>query len=47
VTATTTAKTLAWFILNAWEGTLISARSEHSEDSYEVFFDTVFGTLLA
>ncbi|MET7711413.1 TetR family transcriptional regulator C-terminal domain-containing protein [Streptomyces sp. NPDC005407] len=47
VTATTDAKTLARFILNAWEGTLISARSEHSEDSYEVFFDTVFGTLLA
>ncbi|MFD7756286.1 TetR/AcrR family transcriptional regulator [Streptomyces sp. NPDC059757] len=47
VAATTDAKTLARFILNAWEGTLISARSEHSEASYEVFFDTVFGTLLA
>jgi TetR/AcrR family transcriptional repressor of nem operon len=47
VKSTTDAKTLARFILNAWEGTLISARADHSEDSYEVFFDTVFGTLLA
>jgi TetR/AcrR family transcriptional repressor of nem operon len=47
VAATTDAKTLARFILNAWEGTLISARSDHSEDSYKVFFDMVFGTLLA
>lgn len=47
VKTATDAKTLARFILNAWEGTLISARSEHSEDSYEIFFDTVFGTLLA
>lgn len=47
VTAATDAKTLARFILNAWEGTLISARAERSEDSYEMFFETVFGTLLA
>jgi TetR/AcrR family transcriptional repressor of nem operon len=47
IAATTDAKTLARFILNAWEGTLISARSEQSEDSYEVFFEIVFGTLLA
>src|ERR1700694_4644370 len=47
VAAATDAKTLARFILNAWEGTLISARSDQSEDSYEVFFDIVFGTLLA
>jgi TetR/AcrR family transcriptional repressor of nem operon len=47
VAAATDAKTLARFILNAWEGTLISARSDHSEDSYDIFFDTVFGTLLA
>ena len=46
VAAATDAKTLARFILNAWEGTLISARSEHSEHSYEVFFDIVFDTLL-
>ena len=46
VTAVTDAGTLARFILNAWEGTLISARSEHAEASYEVFFGTVFGTLL-
>ncbi len=47
ITAAMNAEALARFILNAWEGTLISARSEHSEASYEVFFDTVFGTLLA
>lgn len=47
VAATTDAGTLARFILNAWEGTLISARAEHAEDSYEVFFATVFDTLLA
>ncbi|WP_406179722.1 TetR family transcriptional regulator C-terminal domain-containing protein [Streptomyces sp. NBC_01006] len=47
VTAITDARTLARFILNAWEGTLISSRSDRSEDSYEVFFGVVFGTLLA
>ncbi|MFJ5264929.1 TetR family transcriptional regulator C-terminal domain-containing protein [Streptomyces sp. NPDC088387] len=46
ITAAAEARTLARFILNAWEGTLISARSEHADDSYEIFFDTVFGTLL-
>jgi TetR/AcrR family transcriptional regulator, transcriptional repressor for nem operon len=47
VAAATDAKTLARFILNAWEGTLISARSARTEGSYEAFFDIVFGTLLA
>lgn len=47
IAAATDARTLARFVLNAWEGTLISARSDRSEASYEVFFDTVFGTLLA
>lgn len=37
---------LARFILNAWEGTLVSGRSDRSEKSYQVFFDAVFGTLL-
>jgi TetR/AcrR family transcriptional regulator, transcriptional repressor for nem operon len=46
VAAAADAKTLARFVLNAWEGTLISARSDRSEESYEVFFDMVFGTLL-
>jgi TetR/AcrR family transcriptional repressor of nem operon len=47
VAAATDARTLARFILNAWEGTLISARAEQSEHAFEVFFDIVFGTLLA
>jgi TetR/AcrR family transcriptional repressor of nem operon len=47
ITAATDAETVARFVLNAWEGTLISARADHSEDSYQIFFDIVFGTLLS
>ncbi|MDX3097006.1 TetR family transcriptional regulator C-terminal domain-containing protein [Streptomyces sp. ME19-03-3] len=36
----------ARFVLNAWEGTLITARSGRSGEAFEDFFDTVFGTLL-
>jgi TetR/AcrR family transcriptional regulator, transcriptional repressor for nem operon len=41
------AETTARFVLNAWEGTLISARSERSADAFEPFFATVFGAILA
>ncbi|MFD5062546.1 TetR family transcriptional regulator C-terminal domain-containing protein [Streptomyces sp. NPDC058394] len=37
----------ARFLLNAWEGTLIAARSSRSRDDFDDFFDTAFGTLLA
>lgn len=36
----------ARFVLNAWEGTLIAARSGRSDEAFDDFFDTVFGTLL-
>jgi TetR/AcrR family transcriptional repressor of nem operon len=39
-------ETLAEFILNAWEGTLLSARTSRSSKAFEAFFDTVFGMLL-
>ncbi|MEU3186668.1 TetR/AcrR family transcriptional regulator [Streptomyces sp. NPDC006923] len=38
--------TLAAFLLNAWEGTLISSRTERSARAFKPFFDTVFGVLL-
>ncbi|MDH6222397.1 TetR family transcriptional regulator C-terminal domain-containing protein [Streptomyces pseudovenezuelae] len=38
--------TLAAFLLNAWEGTLISSRTERSAKAFKPFFDTVFGVLL-
>lgn len=34
-------------MLNAWEGTLITARSGRSDEAFEDFFHMVFGTLLA
>ncbi|MEU1623439.1 TetR family transcriptional regulator C-terminal domain-containing protein [Streptomyces sp. NPDC008238] len=37
----------ARFALNAWEGTLIAARSGRSGEAFEDFFAMVFGTLLA
>jgi TetR/AcrR family transcriptional repressor of nem operon len=37
----------ARFVLNAWEGTLIAARSSRSGEAFDDFFDNVFGTLLA
>ncbi|MFF3257175.1 TetR family transcriptional regulator C-terminal domain-containing protein [Actinacidiphila glaucinigra] len=37
----------ARFVLNAWEGTLITARSGRSDEAFEDFFQMVFGTLLA
>ncbi|MFF1836995.1 TetR family transcriptional regulator C-terminal domain-containing protein [Streptomyces sp. NPDC058231] len=36
----------ARFLLNAWEGTLIAARSSRSPGTFDDFFDTAFGTLL-
>jgi len=36
----------AWFVLSAWEGTLISARANRSGAAFDTFFDLVFGTLL-
>ncbi|SDP11127.1 TetR/AcrR family transcriptional regulator [Actinacidiphila guanduensis] len=40
------ADTLARFVLNAWEGTLIAARVERTARPYEAFFTLVFDTLL-
>ncbi|MCW2912223.1 MAG: TetR family transcriptional regulator [Actinomycetia bacterium] len=37
----------ARFILNAWEGTLIQARADQSNDAFDAFFDSVFDTLLS
>ncbi|MCF3963278.1 TetR/AcrR family transcriptional regulator [Streptomyces fuscigenes] len=38
--------TTARFLLNAWEGTLISARTDRSAKAFTPFFDLVFGVLL-
>ncbi|WP_329455072.1 TetR/AcrR family transcriptional regulator [Streptomyces sp. NBC_01497] len=38
--------TTARFLLNAWEGTLISSRTERSAKAFRPFFDLVFGVLL-
>ncbi|MGW5366065.1 TetR family transcriptional regulator C-terminal domain-containing protein [Actinopolymorpha pittospori] len=46
ISADIDAETMARFILNAWEGALISARSDRSADALNPFFDVVFGTLL-
>ena len=40
-------KIAARFVLNAWEGTLISMRAERSGAAFDDFFEIVFGTLLA
>ena len=40
-------KIAARFVLNAWEGTLISMRAERSSAAFDDFFEIVFGTLLA
>lgn len=37
---------MARFVLSAWEGTLIAARSGRSHEAFEDFFHTVFETLL-
>lgn len=37
----------ARFLLNAWQGTLISARADRGPDAFDAFFDLTFGTLLA
>ncbi|GHH83676.1 TetR family transcriptional regulator [Streptomyces sulfonofaciens] len=37
---------MARFVLNAWEGTLISSRTDRSAAAFEPFFDMVFGRLL-
>jgi TetR/AcrR family transcriptional regulator, transcriptional repressor for nem operon len=47
IAATLDAETTARFILNAWEGTLISARVERSSAAFDAFFRTVFDALLA
>ncbi|MGW5640927.1 TetR family transcriptional regulator C-terminal domain-containing protein [Streptomyces sp. NPDC003832] len=46
VARTLEASTLARFVLNAWEGALISARADRSARSFESFFTVVFGVLL-
>jgi TetR/AcrR family transcriptional regulator, transcriptional repressor for nem operon len=38
--------TLAAFLLSAWEGTLISSRTERSTEAFAPFFDIAFGALL-
>jgi TetR/AcrR family transcriptional repressor of nem operon len=38
--------TAARFILNAWEGSLISARAGRSAEAFDTFFEVVFGSLL-
>ena len=38
--------TLARFIVNAWEGAVIGARTDRSTASFDAFFEIVFGTLL-
>jgi TetR/AcrR family transcriptional repressor of nem operon len=39
--------TTARFLLNAWEGTLISVRVDQGSAAFDVFFDITFRTLLA
>ncbi|TWV55520.1 TetR family transcriptional regulator [Streptomyces misionensis] len=46
VRAQADAETLAGFILNAWEGTLIGARVERHDQAFAEFFTVVFGDLL-
>jgi TetR/AcrR family transcriptional repressor of nem operon len=46
VTKALEADTIARFILSAWEGALISARSDKSAKSFEAFFSVVFGVVL-
>jgi TetR/AcrR family transcriptional repressor of nem operon len=40
-------ETTARFLLNAWEGTLIMARTNRSAEAFDSFFTIAFGTLLA
>jgi TetR/AcrR family transcriptional repressor of nem operon len=40
------ASTLARFVLNAWEGALVSARADRTARSFEAFFGVVFGSIL-
>jgi TetR/AcrR family transcriptional repressor of nem operon len=40
-------ESLARFILNAWQGTLIRAKATRSDDAYKDFLSLVFQTLLA
>jgi TetR/AcrR family transcriptional regulator, transcriptional repressor for nem operon len=39
-------RTTARFLLNAWEGTLIMARTNRSTEAFDSFFAIAFGTLL-
>ncbi|MEV5888302.1 TetR/AcrR family transcriptional regulator [Nonomuraea fuscirosea] len=38
--------TVARFLLNTWEGTLVRARVDRSSDAFDAFFTTAFGPLL-
>jgi TetR/AcrR family transcriptional regulator, transcriptional repressor for nem operon len=40
-------QTTALFILSAWQGAIIAARSERSPVPFDIFFGMVFGKLLA
>ncbi|MEW2491232.1 TetR family transcriptional regulator C-terminal domain-containing protein [Streptomyces sp. NPDC048411] len=46
VARTLEASTLARFVLNAWEGALISVRVDRSARAFESFLTVVFGVLL-
>ncbi|MFJ7071903.1 TetR family transcriptional regulator C-terminal domain-containing protein [Streptomyces sp. NPDC098781] len=46
VTKAMEADTIARFILGAWEGALVSARSDKSSKAFESFFTVVFGVVL-
>lgn len=41
------AATTVRFVLNAWQGAIVGARSDRTSESFDAFFDIVFGTLLA
>ncbi|MEV6654683.1 TetR family transcriptional regulator C-terminal domain-containing protein [Streptomyces sp. NPDC051219] len=46
VSKTLDASTLARFVLSAWEGTLVSSRTDRSARAFEAFFTVVFGVIL-
>ncbi|MGW7385565.1 TetR family transcriptional regulator C-terminal domain-containing protein [Streptomyces sp. NPDC054794] len=46
VTKALEADTIARFVLSAWEGALISARSDKSAKAFEAFFTAVFDVVL-
>ena len=41
------ARSLAGFLLNAWEGAILRARVERSRDAFDVFMDVTFRKILA